>query len=271
MLLEGLGRMVGKKIKKEGNKWKIRFVKNAIMNVQMNVIMIANAVVVMNKLKLKHYGCSFAVGHGTNCGRYLTEKLKLRYTRDAENGSSNERTLRKLLTTSNESNFVLIGITSSNRREGLTTNKNNTFWNTWKQVAPEEDSDYKLLSFDPWVHKNGKKEYRPAIDEEAQIRTAIQIICMQSFLKLKNIPYLFFNALYNGFDKPFTEECKNLLNLIDENYFYQLRSTFEECQHGFCIENNMTISNEDTHPNARGQEAWGKLLLPKVKNILGIT
>tara|TARA_R100001463_G_scaffold76347_8_gene130453 strand:- start:4188 stop:4334 length:147 start_codon:yes stop_codon:yes gene_type:complete len=41
--------MVGKKIKTKGYKWKIKFVKNVIMNVQKNVITTANAVVVIIK------------------------------------------------------------------------------------------------------------------------------------------------------------------------------------------------------------------------------
>ena len=225
-------------------------------------------------MPLTHYGCSFATPNYT-CANYISNQLGLHLAKVAEDGGSNERTMRKLLFYNHKhktkKNFILIGLTSSNRREGLTTRSQNTHWHTWKQVAPEEDSDYKLLRFDPWTHRDGKKEFRPAIDEEAQIRTAIQIIYMQSFLKSKNIPHLFFNALYNGFDQPLTKECEKLLDFIDENYFYQLRATFEQSQHGFCLENNLTISDEDTHPSSEGQELWGKLLLPKIKNILGIT
>ena len=120
---------------------------------------------------LIHFGCSFAVGNGipkyligldsgkrsraqrkidfkerygvsmeqqTSSGNLIASRLGLRFIRIAENGASNEMVARKLLQTKIEKHFVLIGITSGNRREALTTGLSNTHWHTWKMIGPDQ-------------------------------------------------------------------------------------------------------------------------------------
>ena len=248
---------------------------------------------------LIHFGCSFAVGNGipkyligldagkhsrsqrkegfkerygvsieqqTSSGNLIASKLGLRFIRIAENGASNEMVARKLLQTNIEKHFVLIGITSGNRREALTTELSNTHWHTWKMVDPGSPPRYKDLPFTPWIH-DGETHYKPAIEEDAQTRTATQILYMQSFLKLKNIRYFMFNALHNGFDQPLTGECKKLLNQVDTKHFYNLNGTFDECQHGWCLKKQMVVSDIDDHPNVEGHRAWAELMLPQARNI----
>ena len=254
-------------------------------------------------MKLVHFGCSFAVGNAvprhipglvsgayihkvltrrkfekkykiiikepTNCGKALANKLKFDYEMVAENGASNERILRRVLHKKLKDSFVLIGFTSYNRREGLTTNKENSLakrashWHTWKMVGPEDNAGYKDLKFDPWVNKD-KREYYPAIEEEGQIRTVIQILYMQNYFKANNVPYLMYNALYNGFDDPLTDECKKLLGMVDQKKYYKLQGSFDETQHGWCLKNKLTVSEIDEHPNTQGQTAWAEELMPLV-------
>ena len=130
-------------------------------------------------------------------------------------------------------------------------------------VAPGEDAKYKDLIFKPW-----KNEYKPAIEEEGQIRTVMQIIYMQNYFKNNNIPYLMFNALWNGFDRPMTRECKDLLSKVDEKHFYELRGTFDNVQHGWCVKEGLQVSEQDDHPNIQGQLAWAEKLMPQVESIL---
>tara|TARA_A100001015_G_scaffold319609_1_gene443023 strand:- start:1079 stop:1855 length:777 start_codon:yes stop_codon:yes gene_type:complete len=254
-------------------------------------------------VKLVHFGCSFAVGNAvprhipglesgayihkvstrrkfekkykmiikepTNCGKALANKLKFDYEMVAENGASNERIVRRVLHKKLKDSFVLIGFTSYNRREGLTTNKENSLakrashWHTWKMVGPEDNAGYKDLKFDPWVNKD-KREYYPAIEEEGQIRTVIQILYMQNYFKANNVPYLMYNALYNGFDDPLTDECKKLLGMVDQKKYYKLQGSFDETQHGWCLKNKLTVSEIDEHPNTQGQTAWAEELMPLV-------
>ena len=249
---------------------------------------------------LIHFGCSFAVGNGipkyligldsgkrsraqrkidfkerygvsmeqqTSSGNLIASRLGLRFIRIAENGASNEMVARKLLQTKIEKHFVLIGITSGNRREALTTELSNTHWHTWKMIGPDQPKAYKDFSpFTPWTDQK-TTHYKPAIEEDAQTRTATQILYMQSFLKLKNIRYLMFNALYNGFDQPLTNECRRLLDQVDTKHFYNLNGTFDECQHGWCLKKQMVVSDIDDHPNVEGHRAWAELMLPQAKNI----
>lgn len=205
----------------------------------------------------------------TNCGKALANKLKFDYEMVAENGASNERIVRKVLHKKLKDSFVLIGFTSYNRREGLTTNKENSIakrashWHTWKMVGPEDNAGYKDLKFDPWVNKD-RREYYPAIEEEGQIRTVIQILYMQNYFKANNVPYLMYNALYNGFDDPLTDECKKLLGMVDQKKYYKLQGSFDETQHGWCLKNKLTVSEIDEHPNTQGQTAWAEELMPLV-------
>ena len=258
--------------------------------------------------KLIHFGCSFAVGNAvptyvpgmqsgayihsssykrklqkkynikiaspTNCGKILAGRLQLDYTMIAENGASNERLYRKILQTDFKSSFALIGFTSYNRREGLTTTRENSLaprashWHTWKMLGPGENAGYKDLKFDPWVNKNKKREYYPAIEEEGQIRTAMQILYMQNYFKANGIPYVMYNALYNGFDDPLTDECKKLLGMVDQTRYYKLKGSFNETQHGWCLKNKMVVSDLDEHPNIEGQSAWADQLMPMVKKAI---
>ena len=259
-------------------------------------------------MKLIHFGCSFAVGNAVpryipglkssgfvprrkkermdleqkynidlskpiNCGKILSRHLNLKYKMIAENGASNERILRTVLHANLQNTFVLVGLTSHNRREGLTTARTNkyanraTHWQTWKMVGPKDDTSYKDLRFDPWVNK-GNREFFPAIEEEGQIRTVIQILYMQNYFKANNIPYLMYNALYNGFDDPLTIECEELLAKVDQTKYFKLQGDFSNTQHGFCLKNKLTVSDLDEHPRMQGHTAWAGELLPMAKKIL---
>lgn len=256
--------------------------------------------------RIIHLGCSFAVGNGIphyiqdlpdniapsvhnpikdyvkraikdfkievkdqiTCGSWLANRLHLKFRNYGQNGQSNEATFRKLLDLDLKDTFVLIGITSGNRREGLTTRRQRQHWHTYKIVSVDEKAGYKDLVFNPWVNKSGQQEYKPAIEEEEQMRTLIQIIYMQNYLKEKKVPFLMFNALYNGFDRLLTQECKAYANKVDVKHFFKLKGSFDECQHGWCLKEGLTVSNLDQHPNVQGQKAWGGLLLNLAQEIL---
>ena len=209
-----------------------------------------------NKYNLK-------VGQPVSCGMEIAENLGYRHKRVAENGASNEMVFRHLLQTDLHNSFVLIGLTSNGRREALTTNDNKSHWHTWKMAEPSDSPKYKTLPFTAWG-----KEYTPAIEEDGQIRTVIQILYMQSYLKSKGVPYLIFNALYNGFDMPLTKEWKKLINMVDQKHFFKLQSTAENTQHGWCLNKKLVVSDLDVHPNVQGQKAWANELLPQIKEIL---
>ena len=209
-----------------------------------------------NKYNLK-------VGQPVSCGMVIAENIGYRHIRVAENGASNEMIFRNLLQTDLYKCFVLIGLTSNGRREALTTNANKSHWHTWKMAEPTDLPKYKTLPFTAWG-----KEFTPAIEEDGQIRTMIQILYMQSYLKLNNVPYLMFNALYNGFDMPLTKECQRLLDMVDQKHFYKLQGEAKDTQHGWCLDKKLVVSDLDVHPNIKGQEAWAKELLPQVKEIL---
>jgi hypothetical protein len=130
-------------------------------------------------------------------------------------------------------------------------------------ISLEQKPKHKDLVFAPWG-----TEYTSAIEEEMQIRTVMQIIYMQNYLKNNNIPYLMFNALSNGFDKPLTDECSDLLKQVDEKHYYNLKGNFNNCQHGWCIKEGLSVSENDQHPSIQGHKQWGAKLFPMVQEIL---
>ena len=253
--------------------------------------------------KLIHFGCSFAMGNGVpkyikgiesgaretspmnkgnfkkkygmkaeaphTCGSVMAKRLGADFTKIADNGVSNEMIARRLPQVKLKKTFVLIGLTSYNRREALTTSRNSTHWHTWKMVDPRSPPYYKDLPFTPWIY-NGETHYSPALEADGEIRTALQILYMQSFLKLNKIPYLMFNALHNGFDKPRTNECQGLLEKVDQKRFYKLQGSFDETQHGWCVKRGLTVSDIDNHPNVQGQREWADILQPLVKDIWNV-
>jgi len=253
--------------------------------------------------KLIHFGCSFAMGNGVptyikdlesgahvhigenrkafkkkygisaeaphTCGSVLASRLGADFLKIADNGVSNEMIARKLLQTRLRKAFVLIGLTSYNRREALTTARNNTHWHTWKMVDPKSPEQYKDLPFTPWIYR-GETHYTPALAADGEIRTALQILYMQSFLKLNKVPYLMFNALHNGFDKPRTNECRGLLEKVDQKHFYKLQGSVNETQHGWCMKQGLSVSDIDEHPNVQGQREWADKLQPLVKDIWNV-
>ena len=95
----------------------------------------------------------------------------------------------------------------------------------------------------------------------------MQIIYMQNYLKNNNVPYLMFNALSNGFDKPLTDECNDLLKQVDERHYYNLKGDFDNCQHGWCVKEGLSVSENDQHPSIQGHKQWGSKLLPMAKAI----
>ena len=253
-------------------------------------------------MRLIHYGDSFAVGNAvpsyipglesgayihkqllsrrieikhdvkikqvTNCGKIIANRLNLAYEMMAENGASNEKIMRELLGTDLTNSFVLIGITSGNRREALTTSRTwlgkNSHWQTWKMVGPKEPKKFKNLAFDPWGN-----DHTVALETDAQCRTIIQILYMQNFLKANKVPYLMFNALYNGFDTPLNREAKDLLMKVDTRFFMDLTGGARHSQHGWCLANkDYVVSDLDEHPNIKGQKAWAEKLLPLVTDII---
>jgi hypothetical protein len=253
--------------------------------------------------KLIHFGCSFAMGNGVpkyikgiesgaretspmnkgdfkkkygvraeaphTCGSVMAKRLGADFTKIADNGVSNEMIARRLPQVKLRKTFVLIGLTSYNRREALTTSRNSTHWHTWKMVDPRSPPYYKDLPFTPWIY-NGETHYSPALEADGEIRTALQILYIQSFLKLNKIPYLMFNALHNGFDKPRTNECQGLLEKVDQKRFYKLQGSFDETQYGWCVKRGLTVSDIDNHPNVQGQREWADILQPLVKDIWNV-
>lgn len=253
--------------------------------------------------RLLHFGCSFAVGNAvpshipglesgayihkqqvrrklekkynikigmpTNYGKIIADRLSLTYEPRVLNGGSNEKIMRELVHSELKDCFVLIGITSGNRREALTTSRNllrdrNSHWQTWKMIGPQDAKKYKDLCFDPWG-----QDFTVALEHDAQLRTIIQILYMQGLLKANKVRYLMFNALDNGFDTPLNKEAKELLEKVDTKFFLDLTAGPSYTQHGWCLRNKeLVVSEIDEHPNVQGQQAWAEKLMPLVSELL---
>ena len=104
------------------------------------------------------------------------------------------------------SQYVRLFSRTSHRREGLTTNNANSHWHTWKIVPPGAGKKYKNQMFNPW-----QPEYFPALSEECQIKTILQIIYMNVEELKKDIIKQKRNELFALYSNSHLSKIKNSL------------------------------------------------------------
>lgn len=144
--------------------------------------------------------------------------------------------------------------------------------NDWptKIVVPINDQDYveKDWSFgcgyinnsetDPELSDLWESYYKSTSNQQMVGRMIIKIICLQSYLKQKNIPYLFF---YNR-PVPNLKEHAKLWEQIDYAHVYQE-------QYVLNIAHNENLWDTDgLHPNATAYKKFADFILPRVQELL---
>ena len=143
--------------------------------------------------------------------------------------------------------FCVIEWSSSRRKDYVASNK-------WKAL-PDQDVGFRTYhSTDNWKFLSNQLDYD--IDDTIKINFLLQIIDLQEFFVINNIPYVMFNGLDNNTISK--SKSINLLNdQIDRTRFF----AFNEMNHyDFIHENNLAISEHDGHPTAKGHKVWFDML-----------
>lgn len=187
----------------------------------------------------------------------LATLLGISSINDAKGGSSNLRILRTTIEWishyKNNGNdlsklFVVIGWSSDARQE-FRDFHDDMWWDLlpqWKgQPNPTREKARKAYV---------KHFFNPKADI---IWTCVYIISLQAFLKVNNIPYLFFNGLVENIFGSFVEnegEAQPFYDLIDMSRFY----VNDGGMYLYCVKNHKCGPLQ--HPLEEGHAAWAKIL-----------
>lgn len=180
----------------------------------------------------------------------LGKMLKVEKTiNDGMAGCSNDSILRRTFSWlgsykgNTDDLFIAIGWTGPGRREVRLNGGG------WVSIIPT------------WLPpkypmKQITKFYRKYLYDELHtlILTFTYMIGLQSYLKLNNIPYIFFNAIH-CFHHKYYEELSNYHNLIDKKHFYG----FDEGDIMFTMVKEFPCGPM-LHPLEEGHKEWAKVL-----------
>lgn len=128
------------------------------------------------------------------------------------------------------------------------------------------------------------------IDLSSSMRMYTNILTLQNFFKLHNIPYLMYWALTN--DLPEEGDLKALKDAVDRTHFYNFETSehvkenikiynemktkreivivantdYVQSHFEYCAQQGLRKSSDDAHPSLEGHHTWAELLLQFVRD-----
>lgn len=182
----------------------------------------------------------------------LANSLNRQVVNQGCSGGSNERILRTSISwlskyLNNKKDpmnlFVVIGWTSFSRVEYIV---NGNWFNFLPKQPPLPKHIQPIQDF-----------YAKYIIDELRDNTysILNILSMQSWLKVNNISYLFFDALHGSYNKKY-EDVQQMMDQVDVKRYYTFDNHYY-CMWSFC--DNYARGLEG-HPLEKGHQAWADLL-----------
>jgi len=237
-------------------------------------------------------GCSFSTSKAfMNCHQKLGEHLNLPTITLAKGGRGNDR----MVTTTMhwfynnpgrfKDTFVTIGWSSGQRWDYI---HGKTDYDRMKGVKRTNEIgkfSYQWGTWRLWENEWIARDKDIDIEMAATVRLYTNILTLQDFFKLHNIPYLMYWALSNELHDD--GDLKNLKGAVDTDRFYNFE-TSEHVKENIKIYNEMKTKNEtvtvpntdyvqshfeycaqqglrksfnDAHPSQKGHHQWADLLL----------
>ena len=207
--------------------------------------------------KLFSNGCSFLStrpkdGVNTFVTKILAERYNLQLFNLAMGGRGNDRIsfTTKLWFEQNGTNdtFAVIGWSSMLRNDYVTNDGwkkgripgMDLTWRTWKVVEQ--------LKF---VNSNVGWD----IDNNGIMRYIDNVFDLQNYFKLKQIPYVMYNALPNTFNIKI-KDFANIHKALDLKRFFKPQTS----HYDFVISEKLISSKNDPHPNVKGHQEWTEQL-----------
>ena len=207
--------------------------------------------------KLFSNGCSFLStrpkdGVNTFVTKILAEQYNLQLFNLAMGGRGNERIsfTTKLWFEQNGVNdtFVVIGwssmlrndyVTNDGWKKGRIPNMQLT-WRTWK-----------VTDNISWI----KSQQGWDIESTLTMKFLDIVLNLQNYFKLKNIPYVMYNALPN-YSNPTIKDFKIMSKAIDMKRFFKPDSN----HYDFIMKEKLIVSPKDPHPSVKGHTQWANEL-----------
>ena len=203
--------------------------------------------------KLFSNGCSFLGPRpkdnvNTFVTKILAEQYNLQLFNVAMGGRGNERIsfTTKLWFEQNGVNdvFAVIGwssmlrndyITNDGWKKGRIPNMDLT-WRTWK-----------IADNIKWI--NSQRGWD--IESTLTMKFLDLVLNLQNYFKLKNIPYIMYNALPN-YSNPAIKDFKIMSKAIDMKRFFKPDSN----HYDFIMKEKLISSENDPHPSVKGHQEW---------------
>ena len=203
--------------------------------------------------KLFSNGCSFLGPRpkdnvNTFVTKILAEQYNLQLFNVAMGGRGNERIsfTTKLWFEQNGVNdvFAVIGwssmlrndyITNDGWKKGRIPNMDLT-WRTWK-----------IADNVKWI--NSQRGWD--IESTLTMKFLDLVLNLQNYFKLKNIPYVMYNALPN-YSNPAIKDFKIMSKTIDMKRFFKPETSHYE----FVMSKKFISSENDPHPSVKGHQEW---------------
>ena len=207
--------------------------------------------------KLFSNGCSFLGPRpkdnvNTFVTKILAEQYNLQLCNVAMGGRGNERSsfTTKLWFEQNGVNdvFAVIGwssmlrndyITNDGWKKGRIPNMDLT-WRTWK-----------IADNIKWI--NSQRGWD--IESTLTMKFLDLVLNLQNYFKLKNIPYIMYNALPN-YSNPAIKDFKIMSKAIDMKRFFKPDSN----HYDFIMKEKLIVSPKDPHPSVKGHTQWANEL-----------
>jgi hypothetical protein len=202
-------------------------------------------------------GCSFLTPRPKdNVNTFVTKELSESYNLDLVNlamgGRGNTRvefsTKVWVEQNENEKIFAVIGWSNSHRHDYVTDDGwkagripgTELTWRTWKTL-----DNLNFIS----------KQKGWDVENNADMNFFNNVYNLQNYFKIKNIPYVMYNALPNNFETDVLD-FQILKQKINMERFFQPDTSHYE----FVMEKNFIVSAEDPHPSVEGHITWANML-----------
>ena len=207
--------------------------------------------------KLFSNGCSFLKtrpkdGVNTFVTQILAEQYNLQLFNLAMGGRGNDRIsfTTKLWFEQNgyKDTFAIIGWSSMMRNDYVTNDgwkkgripNTELTWRTWKVIDNLE-----------WINKQQGWD----IESTLAMKFLDNVLDLQNYFKVKNIPYVMYNSLPN-YSNPNIIDFKIMSKAIDMGRFFKPEQSHLE----FIQEYEYVVSPKDPHPSIQGHQQWAKEL-----------
>lgn len=214
--------------------------------------------------KLFLNGCSFLTfrpreGVNTHCGVELAKQMGLEVAVNLAGGGRGNKRMSFTTKVWCERNpeiakqcFFVIGSSSGTRvdyptNDGYKKHKFPSLKTTWRTYSPNKDPE--CQNFWKYLMRTGADT-----DQMQQVESLDNILNLQNYFEQKRYPYLLYHTISDP--KIQNEDIALLYNTINTKRFFKPDSSHID----YVLENNLTISKDDPHPNTEGHIKWATML-----------